>query len=347
MKLFAVVFLSLWLAVKGFQPLSTTRLVHNPNNRASSFRQYHDPSYPKIDSSPPVARIDMTTSDDNDTVVDPVEASKILTMLGYRVGALIFMGCAFMMVGSHKMALPLACYMAAGPILAAGVSYCLEGAAVNGRLHTETSKRLNLSLGLYGSLWLWCAWWIHKSQLKAVMMTSSPWVLVAAAITVVNSLKAWAFGASKERHPIQDLFSTVNSSAGLLVSNKGLAGCVYLVATWMVGAFGIVEATSAYNLLRSGGTITAAALSTNMFRFSLYSTLFGVLLCLKDGGDRKVLAASTFIELNVLTSYVLGVMGVYFYSVGSIPLGISSIFFSFFSATLGLLNFGPSGIAAQ
>jgi hypothetical protein len=217
------------------------------------------------------------------------EGGKVLIMVGYRISFLFYMGLGLFSIGcqcKNSIQLPLSCYVAAGPMLAAGVSYVLEGAAVNDRLHTETSQRLNFVLGLHGAAWLCCAYLLRNTPSKIV---TSPWILGASAMTLLNSFKALGVMEGKkpqETSIVKGLLAIVGKSMRTLVARKTLAGLVYLGGTIMVGCLKVSELVNIYNLVSGGGAI-ASTLSKNIFRISFYTTLYAVLLSLKDGGGKS------------------------------------------------------------
>lgn len=234
-------------------------------------------------------RMNSIASEDNDEVI---EGRKIIIMLGYRLSALVYLFLGTFIVGWQGLKspsqLPLALYVSAGPVLASGVSYVLEGAAVNDRLSSEAFKRLNLCLASYGALWLLAAYLIRNTGSRIVC---HPLVLSASAITGINSVRAWIFGVkgwdtTEATSLISDLKATFAKVLRSVLSFKSFPGLVYLFATIVFSGLKFSRLIDVYQLLASGG-VSATVFSKDIFRISMYSLLSAVSMTLKDGAGKS------------------------------------------------------------
>ena len=233
---------------------------------------------------------------------DLVEGRQILSMVGYRVSSLIYLFLSLFLIswqGTKSPAnLPLTCYVTAGPMLAAGVSYVLEGAAVNDRLSSNTFERLNLLLAKYGFLWLVGAYLVRNTPSKIV---TNPLVLAASLITVVNSLKAWIYGVKgwdKKSRPgntlVGELVAGTKTTLEILGTRRNLSGPVYLGACTMTLGLKVSKILEIFKLVQSG-TATGAMICKEVLQYSMYALLNGVLFTLKDGGGTMLLCMFLFV----------------------------------------------------
>ena len=242
------------------------------------------------------------------------EARKIMTMVGYRFTAIVYMFLSLFLIVSNASkslaSLPLTCYVVAGPMLASGVSYVLEGAAVNERFFSGTYKRLNIFLGFYGFFWLIASFFARHTQSKVLL---NPIVITASLAVVVNSFKAWTYGVKGWRkNPnisrLGELLSGSKESVKILFRVKNLNGATYLAATALVGCIKMSKLVELIELIMDR-TTEGAMLAKTIFRYSTLFLLTGVMFTLKDAADRDRLRSISFIELNTIAAYVLGVMG--------------------------------------
>lgn len=220
---------------------------------------------------------------------------QIFSMVGYRVLSLIYLFLSLFLTswqGSKSLAsLPLTCYVTAGPMLAAGVSYVLEGGAVNNRLNSDTYKRLNLFLAQYGLLWLVGAYLVRKTPSKIV---TNQIMLVASGIAVINGLQSWIYGVTG-RHGLsgagnslaRELVTGIKKTTEIIFSRKTLSGLVYFWACTMTLGLKVSKILDICMLVK-GGTATGAMLCKDVLQFSMYALLNGALFTLKDGAGTNI-----------------------------------------------------------
>lgn len=369
MKEHVIVITLLLTGVLGFQPCSH-RFPHQAT--LSPVKSRLDPilfRHPqqKIRHAKVVTKLDSVSLEENEELA---EDRKILTMVGYRISSLVYMSFGLFVIGWQGLQspaqLPLALYVAAGPVLAGGISYVLEGAAVNDRLSSETFKRLNLFLASYGAIWLTAAFLIRKTGPEIV---THPLIVAASIISVFNSLRAWTFGVKgwKKAEGVSlasDLGSTTANMLRVSFSIKNFSGFVYLCGAFLFGFLKLKRLIYVFKLLGRDG-VKASMISKTILQIGMYTLLSAVMVTLKDGADRDRLTGSSYVELNAISTFVLGSIGgkilhfapvplryvcdltwklprsrqAYFYNLGSIPFGAASAFFSFFTATMGYLTF--------
>lgn len=226
------------------------------------------------------------------------EVRKIMTMVGYRVTSLIFFSLSLFLIiwsGAKSMtSLPLTLYVVSGPLLAAGVSYILEGAAVNDRFTSNTYKRLNIFLGLYGFLWLVASFCARTTRSKVLL---NPVVLVGSFVMVVNSFKAWTYGVKGWRKSpsisrSKEIISGTRDSFKILFQIKNLSGTIYLGATGLVGYLQLDKLFELYKVAMDSST-SGPLFAKSLFRFSMFSLLTAVMFTLKEGSG-KLMASFGF-----------------------------------------------------
>jgi hypothetical protein len=298
-------FLALSAGFHAPPPLHARRL--STRTRHSSF----GPGWVEETRKRDASEVYMSPSEDPaDTDLDElIEGRKIVTMVGYRVPALIYLFLGFFLMIWHgarnPMSLPLTCFVAAGPILAAGVSYVLEGAAVNDRLGSDY-KRLNLYLGQYGALWLTATFFARATKSKTL---SNPFILTAALITAINGFKAWTYGVkgwekSSEESRWRDLITGIKKSFDILLIVKNLSGVVYFCATALVGFLKINELKNLL-IMAFGGSRTGATIANCIFRYEMYALLAAVLFTLKDAAGKANIFQSRIFRFCVFNTNTL------------------------------------------
>jgi hypothetical protein len=86
-------------------------------------------------------------------------------------------------------------------------------------------------------------------------------------------------------------------------------GGIYLAATALVGSLKMFKLAELIELIMDR-TTEEAILAKTIFHYStLFLLLTGVIFTLKDAANRDRLRSISFIELNKIIAYILGVMG--------------------------------------
>lgn len=281
-----------------------------------------------------------TESFDEYTSVRKIEGRRKRVMVGYRVvsmGYAIF-SCLVLRGGLNT----LTAYALSGPVMAAGISYTLVGAVRNDRLSSDTYKRLNLALILYGFCGCLSAYFMPRFRMAAWMVPSF--------VAIVNSVKGYCYGVKgwklESSSVVGDIVHGTRDSFRILLEKpKNATSAGYLIVT----LFSVVLA-----LLKLGNVADLAlkkavpfSIGARLLRFSKLAMLTTVSLTLKDAADRDRLEGSTFIQLNILTSAMFGAMAVYVQNgntitpVGSAPAALTALIagsFSVFTATTGIVS---------
>jgi hypothetical protein len=255
-----------------------------------------------------------STNDDKEAK-EAKEAKKIAgrksrVVTGYRATSLAYLASSVLLLVKYQIERQafawFQAYAVAGPVLASGVAYVLTDAAVKDRLQSDTYKRLNLYSGKYAALTL-------SMAILAPDTFANPLFLVPSLLGLINSSKGYAYGAlgwdKKTGSYKEDLLQGVKSSIQTLVLTfpKNLASLVYLGATLTVSGMSISKLVEIVSLIQHGYT-NPLVIATRFSRLAKLSLLSAVLFTLKDAADRDRLGGTTFIELNFLSSFVLGIM---------------------------------------
>jgi hypothetical protein len=279
----------------------------------------HRRSWSSLQMSEELASYDDTTADKE---AKKIAGRKSRVITGYRAASLAYLASATILSLAngyrskqhHSMSLFAACwfqaYTVAGPILASGVAYILTDAAVKDNLQSDTYKRFNLFLGQYAALTLSMVYLAPDSF-------ASPIFIVPSLLGLINSSKGYAYGAlgwdkktgSYKEEMVQAVKSTIQTL--VLTPPKNLASLGYLGATLTVGSMKVaqlVEIVTGTLVQQQQATIPLVVIATRLSRLAKLSLLTAVLFTLKDTADRDRLGGTTFIELNFLSSFVLGTM---------------------------------------
>lgn len=247
------------------------------------------------------------------------DARKMRTTIGYRLSFLTFLvlgGCTMFWQGIKTIYLvPTISYFSAGPLLASGVAYVLEGAAINDRLGNDTYKRLNLYLIHYASLWLLASLLVCRSKPLSfgVKILTNPAVLAFSLATVLNGFKAYTYGVkgwekSENNSRRKDLWTGIQNTIPVLTSIKNIPGAFYWTLTTWMGCLQIQKLIELFQLIIDS-TVTGPYVATRVIRYAKLALLTIVSLTLKDAADQQKLNDTSFMELNFVLSYVLWTMG--------------------------------------
>jgi hypothetical protein len=312
LQLSALLALSKWCQAYQTTPiksLSTKRVLSATSAVSSTGR------IPLLNEHRPWSRLYMSeesTSTNGDKEAKKNAGRKSRVVTGYRAASLAYLGSAVLplfkhyRVQGHVFAWSEV-YIVAGPVLASGVAYVLTDAAVNDRLQSGTYKRLNLFLGKYAALTL-------SMALLAPAWFANSLFLVPSLLGLINSSKGYAYGAlgwdKKTGSYKEDLLQGVKSSIQTLFLKppKNLASLGYLGATLTVGGMKVAKLVEIVGVVIKQEYATPLVIATGFFRLAKLSLLTAVLFTLKDAADRDRLGGTTFIELNFLSSFVLGTM---------------------------------------
>lgn len=204
---------------------------------------------------------------------------------------------------------PFSIYAAvSGSASAALLSYILLSAARNNRLNSDTYKRLNLALSVYGILG------VSLGLLQPA--TTLFWYcwMVLSTITAINSMKGFGYGVKgwKLQGGIQvvqdDIKAGILSTfTALFAIPKNFKSLGYLVATIITGTLMLLKLAEIGQLVFSSDD-TARWVAHRLSSFSKLMLTTVVQFTLKDAADRDRLNGSTFIQLNCWQAVVYGCM---------------------------------------
>jgi len=268
-----------------------------------------------------------------------VKGRKKRVVMGYRIVSVAYLVASIVAVVKNGIS-PVQSYFVAGPLLAAGMAHTLADAALHDRLSSDTYKRLNLFLGTYYGL----VNLILSSMTKRQFGSHPFWKLwtITSFITCVNCIKGYGYGVKgwklegdtlplAKKDLVEGLKYTIQSFFSI-PKNAQSAG--YWIATGTVASLKMKKLVEIIGLLLVVSTSTSASwgiVATRLSRYAKLALLTGVMFTLKDAADRGRLNGTTFMQLNLLSSYVFGSMSAYLYQeAGSTITGLvgATAFFS-------------------
>eukprot|EP00978_Attheya_sp_CCMP212_P044063 scaffold299225_cov59-Attheya_sp.AAC.2 len=269
-----------------------------------------------------------------------VKGRKKRVVMGYRIGSVAYLVASIVAVVKNGIS-PFQSYFVAGPLLAAGMAHTLADAALHDRLSSDTYKRLNLFLGTYYGL----VNLILSSMTKRQFGSNPFWSFwtITSFITCVNCIKGYGYGVKGwklegDTLPLvkKDLAEGMKYTFQSLVSiPKNAQSAGYWIAMGTVASLKmkkLVEIIGLLLVVSSTSTSTSwGMVATRLSRYAKLALLTGVMFTLKDAADRGRLNGTTFIQLNLLSSYVFGSMSAYLYQeAGSTITGLvgATTFFS-------------------
>lgn len=181
-----------------------------------------------------------------------------------------------------------------GPLLTAGISYLLMGAAENNRLSSDTYKRLNLALMGYGAL-TFLSGILGSGQLGLLWLATR-------FMAVITSLQGYGYGlwgwdlSINDCSAKEDIWKGVKSS---LQSMKQIPQTPTLVGYWVATI--VMEGLKLQKLFE----LLKSPSGYNLFPFARLLVMTMTLFTLKDAADRNRLEGTTFVALNYMTSVSL------------------------------------------
>ena len=193
--------------------------------------------------------------------------------------------------------------LCSGPLVVGSISHILEGAADHDRLSSDTYKRLNLYMILYGIV----------NLVTRIFGGSSggigPLSIIAPLLLTINSIKGYGYGVlgyakDNGKSIIEDLVNGFNSTLGILIkiNFKNLNAIGYLLASWFVVSFKFKELINIVDIIVSNGGSNNVL--TKLTGYVNYALLSCVVISLKDACDRNRLLGTTFIKLNFLSGII-------------------------------------------
>jgi hypothetical protein len=250
-----------------------------------------------------------------------IQGRKRRVLIGYRLSAAIYalVGVVTLVpVFQRPQWAAFALNQAGGPFMAAGVAYILTGAAENERLGSDTYKRLNLLLAQFGFLWLVAGFVMTQAKPLAASseVVSNPLVLIASLSALVNGIKGWGYGAKgwdmgADATFLGDLLQLMKTTLQVCTSSiPNITSGIYLAATFFSGYFIIRTFVKVCAMMCCSPIYATTDLGSLVMDFGKLKMLAGCMLTLTDAAKRDRLKGTTFIELNLLSSFVwLGLGG--------------------------------------
>jgi len=280
----------------------------------------------------------MNTADANDevanesSVYDKIEGRKKRVVMGYKAMALAYALVAVKSAVSGGIT-PNLTHMVAGYILMPiGLSHILAGAASHDRLGSDTYKRMNLAMLLYGIIGLGL---ISLGDIKRNALFA-----VAFGLTCINTVKGYVYGVLG-----LDKKGDTSLAADLLDGGKDIitdyftlskkpSALLYQESTYSLSVMKLLKAKEIFESIQSKSfSIGALARLNRLVLFSLMT------YTLKSAADRDRLGGSTFIQLN----YLCGIgflVNALFYTGGLQTLfGATQVFFSLHCAFQGVTSY--------
>jgi len=281
--------------------------------------------------------------DDSNKTTKKINGRKKRVGYGYKLSMVIYavLGLSTLVPAflSPEM-IAISLNYAGGPVLGAGLAYILSGAAANDRLSSDTYKRLNLMYATYGFLWLLAGVLVRQTvpMTRGAKILSNPLVMIASFYAMINGLKGWGYGVkgwdkSADTSFVTDLVGLIKSSAKVLFSspfqNNNVKATLYYGTTIFAGVLKVMKLVDLYSLCTQIGTttVTAAQFGSWSIGYAKITLLATTAFTLLDAAKRDRLEGSTFIELNILSSFTwFGMGGAYYYYLMSFNYGIRFFF---------------------
>ena len=255
-------------------------------------------------------------------VAKKVAGRKKRVLMGYRLSMVIFalLGLSTLVPAFIRPEMAaISLNYAGGPVMGAGVAYILASAAENDRLSSDTYKRLNLMYAKFGFLWLLAGILVMQTKplTRGAKILSNPLVMIASFYALINGLKGWGYGAkgwdkSASTSYGADLVHLFKSSAKVFVSPfQNIKSAFYFGATAFAGVLKVMKLMDLAGLCSGIGTpaVTAAKFGSWSIGYAKIVLLATAAFTLFDAAKRDRLEGTTFIELNVLSSFTWLGMG--------------------------------------
>ena len=274
-----------------------------------------------------------------DKIAKKVAGRKKRVLIGYRLSMVIYglLGLSTLIPAFMKPELAaMSLNYAGGPILGAGFAGILASAAENDRLGSDTYKRMNLMYAKFGFLWLLAGILVKQTKplTRGAKILSNPLVMFASFYALVNGLKGWGYGAKgyDKLAPTSyggDLVQLFKNSAKVFVSPfANLKAGLYLGATTFAGFLKVMKLVDLVGLCQNIGTtsVTAAKFGSWAIGYAKIVLIATAAFTLFDAAKRDRLEGTTFIELNVLSSFSWLGMGGKITSRVSVQRALSSVY---------------------
>ncbi len=297
---------------------NTLLLPHSSKERIIPLNMAEEP----VETSDEKNDVEETSKPKKAVSPQKLEGRKKRVIGGYKILAAAYGFFGFIMLGLTKNP-----FYSSGPLLAAGISYILIGAAENNRLSSDTYKRLNLALIEYGFV----------GFMAGICMKLNLMWKIGCFIAFVNSIKGYGYGLKGwELAPASakdDLINGMKANFKSMLRIPNMKSLGYSAATLTVGYLKLAKLVEVMKLMVGGSAYT---LGTRLFSLSRLMITTIVLYTLKDAADRDRLEGTTFIELNALAFLCFATWAVY--EKLSTPFGKLFAFFSVFTASNGVLS---------
>lgn len=287
------------------------------------------PSQKVVSASLSHSRLFMNTEseagEDEGKMEKKIAGRKKRVNAGYKISAIgfTFLGLIMTIVAKNP-------FYSSGPLLTAGFSYILIGAAKNDRLSSNTYKRLNIALIEYGLI----------GFIGGVYMKTSVLWNIICFITFVNAIKGYGYGLKGwelgDACAKEDMVNGMKENLKCISKVPNIKSFGYLTATLTVAYLKLSKLLEVFTIVKDG-IPDSRFFGTRLISLARFMVMTIAMFTLKDAADRGRLEGTTFIELNAMVAAMMGLWA--YYAKLSTPLGKAFGFFSLFSAFNGVSSY--------
>mmetsp|Transcript_46967 Transcript_46967/g.70980 ORF Transcript_46967/g.70980 Transcript_46967/m.70980 type:complete len:370 (+) Transcript_46967:57-1166(+) len=208
-------------------------------------------------------------------------------------------------------------YAMSGPLLATTVSHNLGRTALQKNLPPRMSKRLALALIAYSLLGTFAFALVRPMDRRYLVPT-----LLSSLITILPASKdfLWALrGPSSRLRTIDvlvadlrdDLTNGVKATARSMLHFNNASNAGYLAAAFFVFAALLLKLADIISMFASHGLQTpdiAFAIASEVTTYAKLTLFSAVVFTLKDAADEKRMKGMVFIQMNLVSSFIFGVI---------------------------------------